>query len=130
VFSFYWGALGWRISPSDQVALPQFTLTPTFGPTLTPSPTPAPTLVTVCPAQPRLTVGGQGIVLEGRPNNIRTEPSVNAEIIGIIPAGGVFDVLGNQICRDGIIWWQVSYNSLSGWTAENQNGDYFVAPTP
>ena len=74
----------------------------------------------------RLTVGGQGRVLPDTPNNLRTRPSVTAARSGQIPVGATFVVTAGPECSDGIVWWAVDYGTISGWTAESQDGVYFV----
>ncbi|MFN8372414.1 MAG: SH3 domain-containing protein [Anaerolineae bacterium] len=77
-----------------------------------------------------LAAGGQGRVLEGSPNRVRSAPSTEAEQIGQIPSGEVFDVVDGQqgVCVDGIRWAQVSYDGVTGWTAEGADGSPFVEP--
>jgi len=75
----------------------------------------------------RLHVGGQGQVLPGQSNRFRTAP--NGDIIGMIPANGVFDVLGGPVCTsNSITWWKVRFNGSDGYTAEAQASTYFVQP--
>lgn len=80
--------------------------------------------------EPQLTAGGQGRVLPGGANRLRAEPHINAERIGEIPEGAVFNVLeGRQgVCRGGIRWAHVEYNGVIGWTAENSGDTIFVEP--
>lgn len=71
-----------------------------------------------CPGAPasRLTVGQQGRVTSGSANNVRSEPSLSAVLLGRIPGEGVFTILAGPTCSDGINYWQVDYNGLIGWT--------------
>ncbi|GAB4555879.1 MAG: hypothetical protein OHK0023_27620 [Anaerolineae bacterium] len=81
----------------------------------------------------RLTVGGRGRVTPGLANAVRAQPSTNrsfSPVLGEIPAGGVFNVIGGPQCGDGYTWWQVNYNGLLGWTAEGNNGVYWLEPIP
>lgn len=82
-----------------------------------------------CPGAlaPRLMTGGRAVVLPGTPNRIRAAPSTGGTVIGQIPSGETFDVLGGPECADGIVWWRVSYGSVTGWTAEGTDA-YFVEP--
>jgi WD40 repeat protein len=88
-------------------------------------------------AQPRLYVGATGRVETGGVNNImrqsygRSSQPAGAEI----PPGGVFTVVGGPECtgaqlNEAILWWQVNYNGVTGWTAESLNGDYFLELDP
>ncbi len=78
----------------------------------------------------RLTVGGQGRVTPGVPNKLRSAPSTSAEQIGAIPGGEVFNVVGGPQCADGYLWWQVTYNGQTGWTASGTGAEYWVEPYP
>jgi hypothetical protein len=75
----------------------------------------------------RLESGLPARVLAGAPNRVRATPGVGGTVLGQIPAGGTFDVLGGPQCADGIVWWRVSYDTLAGWTAEGTDA-YFVEP--
>jgi hypothetical protein len=78
---------------------------------------------------PRLVVGGRGRVTPGQPNLIRSLPSkASGSVIGQIPAGGVFDVISGPQCGDGLRYWQVTYNGITGWTAEGQGVTYWLEP--
>jgi hypothetical protein len=78
---------------------------------------------------PRLVIGGQGRVTPGQPNLIRSVPSrTSGTVIGQIPAGGVFDVIGGPQCGDGLRYWQVTYIGRTGWTAEGQGVNYWLEP--
>lgn len=88
-----------------------------------------------CTLPNRLTVGGYGRVTPGLPNVLRDAPGTqrtgaNSRVIGEIPGGGVFQVLGGPQCgTDGRWWWQVNYNGVVGWTAEGEGaGTYWVEP--
>jgi hypothetical protein len=79
----------------------------------------------------RLMVGRQGRVTPGLPNILRTYPSTNNTISGIlgeIPAGGLFKIVSGPQCGDGYIWWEVNYNNITGWTPEGQAKIYWTEP--
>ena len=79
----------------------------------------------------RLQDGGQGRVTPGLPNILRSQPyrGYDSIVLGEIPAGGVFTVIGGPSCFDGMYWWQVNYNGLIGWTPEGSNtGVYWTEP--
>lgn len=79
----------------------------------------------------RLAPGIQGRVAGGTPNNLRSEPNVNAQLIGQIPNGAAFDVLAGPICDPtGLLWVQVNYNGTIGYTAEASSEDVFLEPLP
>jgi uncharacterized protein YraI len=101
---------------------------PLNGEPLPPVPEPMPE---GCPIAPRLNIGGSARVTPGLPNVIRNQPyrGWGSVIVGLIPAGGVFSVQSGPSCDGSINWWQVSYNGLTGWTGEGENGAYWVEPT-
>ncbi len=75
---------------------------------------------------PRLTVGGKGRVTPGLPNKLRAGPHANDTVIGNIPAGGVFSVIGGPVCGDGYRWWQITYNGLNAWTADGSGTEVWL----
>jgi uncharacterized protein YgiM (DUF1202 family) len=77
---------------------------------------------------PRLSAGRYARVTPGLPNNIRTQPDSNAQLIGQIPPGSIFAVLSNATCASGLYWYQVNYNGVVGWTPEGGSGQYWVEP--
>src|SRR5258706_8948712 len=115
------------------------TVAPTIAPTIAPTkplasgnPTSIPVVYTPvlgCPANwsPRLVIGGSGRVTPGQPNALRTQPTRNNQIsvvIGEIPAGGTFAVLGGPICDGGYPSWEIRYNGAIGWAAATANTTY------
>lgn len=105
---------------------------------------PPPAQTTVCPPpgdagyiQPRLRVGSQGRVAMDNnaiPNNVRSIPGTSGTYLGEIPPGGVFTILSGPQCSqvDKLVWWQVTYNTITGWTVEgkveNGRSDYWLEP--
>jgi hypothetical protein len=83
-----------------------------------------------CTLAPQLTVGQRGVVLGTSPNNLRSGPTRNDEILTEIPGGSTFEVLAGPECDpdSGINWWQVDYAGQVGWTAEGDTSTYFVEP--
>lgn len=82
-----------------------------------------------CPGTPRpsLHVGQSGkLAPDLGANNIRSEPTTNAEVVGSIPPEGIFNVLDGPVCADGFNWWRVDYNGLIGWTVEGQGETYYM----
>ncbi len=102
------------------------------NPTLAQPATPTPFAgVTQClnAPPPRLQVGGQGrVTLGGVPNRIRSQPNTSGAVLGQIPSGDVFSVIGGPNCDGTYSWWQINYNGVVGWTAEGTGADYFVEP--
>ena len=85
-----------------------------------------------CPGllEPRLSPGGIGRVTSGLPNRIRAEAILGATILTQMPDGQTFSVMSGPVCDmdNGVVWWQVDYNGLVGWTAESQGDSYFLEP--
>jgi len=95
-------------------------------PSFTPTPLPA-----HCTLAPRLSLLERGRVLPGPANLIRVSPvDLSPEaVIGRIPGGGVFTVVAGPYCgQDGRLWWYVIYQGIEGWTAEGENGTYWLEP--
>jgi hypothetical protein len=83
------------------------------------------------PLPSRMINGDYGRVTPGLPNVVRSSPGTAAgssTVIGSIPPYGTFTIIGGPQCATGMIWWQVNYNGLVGWTAEGQNGVYWLDP--
>ena len=81
-----------------------------------------------CGLESRLAVGDTGRVTPGDANNMRAEPSRDAELVGQIRGGGLFAVTGGAQCAGGFTWLQVEYSGRSGWTVEATGSDYFLEP--
>lgn len=71
-------------------------------------------------------------VLEGSPNNVRSSPSISADLVGTVMPGTVLYVGKKEpTCADGYLWWYVfPKDSIDpqGWTAEGKGADYWLAP--
>ncbi|MBN1453200.1 MAG: SH3 domain-containing protein [Anaerolineales bacterium] len=81
-------------------------------------------------APPSRLVGQQTArVTPGASNNIRNEPE-GQTVLGQIPGGTTFSIIGGPICGQGtgLIWWQVNYGDIIGWTAEGNGGVYWLEP--
>jgi hypothetical protein len=79
---------------------------------------------------PRLNVGQVARVTPGLPNALRNLPGVYSYsyVIGWIPGGASFSVVGGPRCMDGYEWWLVNYAGIVGWTPEGQGGTYWLEP--
>jgi hypothetical protein len=77
-----------------------------------------------------LGVGLWGRVASGFSHNLREAGSIGAAVVGQIPAGDIFRVVGGSTCADGYIWWQVDYAGNTGWAAERNlaTGDAWLEP--
>jgi hypothetical protein len=144
--AFTWGVGAWRI-PNAPVQQPQTeatsaataeaTVAATDNPGITPvagTPTPEATVKATpfsCPGAPapRLTLGGEGRVIDtNAANNLRENPSLQGEITAVIPPRGEFIVTTGPECHDNIVWWAVDFGGVAGWTAENSGSDYLLEP--
>ena len=85
-----------------------------------------------CMALPsRLTTGQYGrVTVGGLPNVLRTQPhrGYGSSVVTNIPAGGTFYIITGAACGEGITWWQVNYNGLTGWTGEGHGNQYWLEP--
>lgn len=81
---------------------------------LTPTPTLAPGL---------LVVGRNARVVTQIPLNIRTEPSLAANVALVLQPGTEVLVVDGPVVADGISWWQVRALNIEGWCA----GEYLEA---
>lgn len=106
-----WGPVAWRLRYAIELPL---------SPHLT------------CPNQlaSRLMVGDTARVLPGDPNNLRVDPSPDAERLGMIPAGETVAVIGGPRCAHDLTWWEVIHDDQAGWTVEGQGDDYWLERVP
>ena len=90
----------------------------------------------VCPnaIPPRLKLGLEGRVIDGLGANIiRDRPGLDeagSSVIGTIPESGVFETVASfgYACMNGIRWWYVDYENISGYTGEGEGTTYWVEP--
>jgi WD40-like Beta Propeller Repeat len=72
-------------------------------------------------------------VTPGTPNNLRDQPPTGAtasNVIGQIPGSSNFTIISGPQCgSDGLMYWQVNFNGTVGWTAEGDQGAYWLEPT-
>jgi hypothetical protein len=71
------------------------------------------------------------VVPGGSPNRLRDQPGTSATQVGQVPPGSSIDVLAGPVCdaAASIIWWQVRFRNVTGWTAEGLYPDnYFLEP--
>jgi hypothetical protein len=80
---------------------------------------------------PRLMLGGSGQVAftDGTPSRLRAAPNTSATVVGQMPEGTRFSVMGAPVCGMGYRWWPVQTpDGLSGWVAEGTPSEYWVEP--
>jgi sugar lactone lactonase YvrE len=78
----------------------------------------------------RLTTEIQARVVTGPPIVQRSEPSDNGTVTGEIPAQAIVTIIAGPVCADGQVWWQVDYDSRTGWTVEGRDGSYWLELVP
>lgn len=78
----------------------------------------------------RLRTGITARATAGEANRLRDNPGLIGTQIGEIPGGAAFVVQAGPQCVDNILWWQVDYDGKIGWTAEGQDGAYYLEPIP
>jgi uncharacterized protein YgiM (DUF1202 family) len=77
----------------------------------------------------RLLAGEPARVFTNVPSlRLRDAPSLQGEIIARMPGGSALQVLDGPSCDPNgrVVWWQVEYAGLTGWTAESQGNFYFL----
>ncbi len=50
--------------------------------------------------------------------------------LGEVPNGTVFTIVAGPTCAENVNWWQVSYNAITGWIMETQNGNALITRYP
>lgn len=83
---------------------------------------------TACVVDSRLSVGDFARVTPGEANNVREEPAETAALVGQIPGGGLFEVIGEAVCDDRFVWIEAAYDDFTGWTVEANAESYWVEP--
>lgn len=91
-----------------------------------PSPTPENQCINALP--PRLKAGDTAGVTYTPPvaNRLRRSPGFSGGIITMIQPGRTFYVMDGPVCADGLYWYYVNYNGNYGYTAESDDGQYWL----
>jgi len=93
-----------------------------------------PTPTSVCDPAPRshliLHERARVSLEDPRPLNLRDGAGTGSEIIGQIPASGVFYVLAGPQCSQSYAWFRVEYDDATGWIAEGDSTAYYVEAYP
>lgn len=124
-------------APHTPTPLPSWTPIPS----LTPTATTTQTQVAVATWYPcagsypsRLQVGLRAYVSYDPPlpNRVRSQPNTTSNILGMLEVGEQMEILEGPVCSQGWIWWRISslQKSLTGWTAEGDQNDYWLVPLP
>lgn len=68
---------------------------------------------------------------EGNPLRMRISPSVNARVVAYARDNQIVEVVEGPILADGYVWWQITHDEGTGWSAEHNNeGVYWIVPIP
>ena len=59
-------------------------------------------------------------------NRLRNKPGLSGGVIGMLNPGSVFYVMDGPVCADGLYWYYVSFGGSYGWTAESDEGLYWL----
>lgn len=126
-------------SPTATIIQLDPTLTNTLIPTLAHSPTATPPLEgpwLPCPGTylSYLRVDDLAMVSfdPPLPNRVRAEPNTYSTILGKIQPGQQVIIKDGPVCAGNWVWWKVRVvdSSLRGWTAEGDQGNYWLVPVP
>ncbi|KXK20303.1 MAG: Bacterial SH3 domain protein [Chloroflexi bacterium OLB15] len=120
---------GYRITYAPPLAGTGFPA-PQPIPIIPPVPTAAPSTTNIPCAGfiPMLSPGIHAQVTPGDPNNIRSGPTTSAAVIGQIPGGQIVSVVAGPYCAEGIGFWLVEFNGITGYTAEGRGSTYYMFP--
>lgn len=135
------GKLQIKLSPSilgDSFAVVgqktgEFHLTEGFGGSILKANTPVLSSTPLCSGAPKSNVGvgstARVTFTDGTPTRIRKQPTTSSDIIGRIPEGTRFLIVGGHKCSDGYTWWNIELpNGTRGWMAEGKKGTYYLEP--
>ena len=77
---------------------------------------------------PRLRAGDTAGVTYTPPvaNRLRKDPGFRGSIITMISPGKTFYVMDGPVCADNLYWYYVNFNGRYGWTAESDEGQYWL----
>ena len=140
-------------TPTSASATPTAVVTPTVTIALTPTATPDITVTATPAATPEITVAATpaltptitpegGIpspTVGGRAEvttrfqfvNLRTDPGLDAEIVGQLENGTIVTILDGPEEADDLRWWQVEDGEGNGgWAAERVVGEVLLVPIP
>jgi uncharacterized protein YraI len=59
---------------------------------------------------------------------MRSGPTTSSAVIGQIPGGQIVRVVAGPYCAEGIGFWLVEYNGVTGYTAEGAGSSYYMHP--
>jgi hypothetical protein len=83
-----------------------------------------------CELAPRLLIGSWAVVASEVGAVLRSAPGTGdtSHTVETVPPGTSLTVLDGPVCLEGVNWWQVAADEVSGWTAEGEAGTYRLDP--
>jgi len=121
--------------PAVTDQLPTFAATLASDATATETATPEGGPWDACPGAAylsRLHEGDRARVSSDPPlsNRVRSQPSLNGEVLGYIDPGEGLTILEGPGCSASWVWWRVKADEtgLEGWTAEGDENGYWLVP--
>lgn len=63
-----------------------------------------------------------------QPLNVRDQPGLSGEIVGVLRSLDIFYVADGPRCADDYTWFRIRAGRIEGWIAEGEPGLYYVAP--
>lgn len=111
----------------------EFHLTDGFAESILRANTPVLSNTPLCSGAPLSQVGvgstARVTFTDGTPTRIRKSPTTSSAIVGRLPEGTRFLIIGGYKCNDGYTWWQIEIpNGSRGWMAEGKGGIYYLEP--
>lgn len=111
----------------------EFHLTDGFAESILRANTPVLSNTPLCTGAPLSQVGvgstARVTFTDGTPTRIRKSPTTSSDIVGRLPEGTRFLIIGGHKCNDGYTWWQIEIpNGSRGWMAEGKGGTYYLEP--
>lgn len=111
----------------------EFHLTEGFGQSILKASNPVVSNKSLCSGAPKskVAVGSTARVTftNGTPTRIRKQPTTSGKILGRIPEGTRFLIVGGHTCSDGYTWWNIELaNGTRGWMAEGKDNSYYLEP--
>lgn len=83
---------------------------------------------TTCVQPSRLIVAESGIVTPGSGNNVRSQATTSASLVGVLNGSEQFAVISEAVCDDSFVWVEVQTDEFTGWTVEADDENYWLQP--
>ena len=111
----------------------EFHVTEGFGQSILKANVPVVSNQSLCSGAPKskVAVGSTARVTftDGTPTRIRKQPTTSSGVIGRLPEGTRFLIMGGHKCGNGYTWWNIELpNGTRGWMAEGKGNSYYLEP--